>query len=177
MHHPTMHHRAVILTAAAVLSTAGIPATIAADSSAPPAPALLTAATLPATTLLAPGTSSALPVQGPPPIHALTAASGAPAIAARTPKRAATGVSRTINVKVRFTRAVRASSIVIRLRNPLTGAYVAGKLTYASSTWTATFNPTPVLGPLTTYRVIVSGAKSLAGVTMAKTSWTFTTRP
>lgn len=182
-----MRHRAIALTAAAaVLSISSLPV-VAADQGTPhpaplnaplsaPAPGSLPDASTPlaASSTVAPDGAT---VQGPPAIHAMTAASGAPEIAGRSPAKGATNVSRTTNVRVRFNKPVKAASIVIRLRDYLTGAYVAGTKTYASTTWTATFNPTPTLRALRKYVVIVSGAKDKDGQVMTRVRWTFTTRP
>jgi hypothetical protein len=169
-----MSHRAIVLTAAAaVLSAAGLPAMAEAHAAqAAPIAGPMTNA-VPGRS----GVHAAAVVQPPPRVHATTAASGAPAISSRTPASGATAVVRTTNLKVRFTKAVKASSIVIRLRDYATGKYLAGKLTYASATRYATFNPTPTLGSHRKYVVVVSGAKDSAGNTMTKSTWTFTTRP
>jgi len=188
-----MRHRAVVLTAAAaVLSMSGLPAaaaegtTYAAPQSvpAPAAPyhAFPSPGALLDTAMPGPASSSTIApdgatVQGPPSIHALTAASGAPEIAGRSPAKGATNVSRTTYVRIRFNKPVRAASIVIRLRDYLTGVYVAGTKTYASTTWTAVFNPTPTLRGSRKYVVIVAGARDRDGLVMTAVRWTFTTRP
>ncbi len=180
-----MSNRAIALTAAAVLSVTALPAV--ADAQTP------TPMTTPSTDAT-PGRSGTWLVLGaglartaaapagaivglPPRVHATTAASGAPAVASRSPGRNATGVSRTTNVRVRFTKAVRASTIRIRLTDAVTGLAVPGKLTYVSSTHVATFNPTPTIRSHRRYVVVVTGAKTSAGYVMAKSSWSFTTRP
>lgn len=178
-----MSNRAIALTAAAMLSVSALPATVDAGTTQPASSTDSAPGGFGSWLVLAGGqarTASA-PVAAvvgiAPRVHATTAASGAPAIAGRSPARNATGVSRTTNVRVRFTKAVRASTIRIRLKDALTGLAVPGKLTYVSSTHVATFNPTPTLRSHRRYVVVVSGAKDSAGTVMAKSSWSFTTRP
>lgn len=178
-----MRCRSIVLTAAAaVLSTTAVAGTAAAgatpsswtaqDSTAGRAASF--GGTVTNSTTTAP---DGMVTSRPPAIHAMTAASGAPRIASRTPALHATGVARTSNIKVRFNKAVRSTSIVIRLRDSVTGSYVSGRLTYASSTRTATFNPTPTLRSAHKYVVVVSGAKDSAAHVMTRISWSFTTRP
>ena len=179
-----MSNRTIVLTAAAVLSATGLPATAVAGAStttvtttnAAPSRFADLFAVAGTTTRTAPAPSS-VAVTVPPRVHAMTAASGAPAVASRTPARNATGVARATNVRIRFTKAVKASTIRIRMRDAVTGAAIPGTLTYKSSTRTATFNPTPTLGSHRRYIATVSGAKTSAGYVMTTSTWAFTTRP
>ena len=102
-----------------------------------------------------------------------------PTIRSRTPRPNATGVSRTSNVKVTFSEPVRGvSSTTVRLKNLRTGFWVRAKVTYSSSTRTATLDPTLSMYRNERYAVYVtSGIRDIAGNRFASTSWSFRTRP
>jgi len=97
-----------------------------------------------------------------------------PTITARTPAVGASGVPVTTSVTATFNEAVQEPTIVVDLRDPGNNS-IAGTKTYDPATRTVTFTPTAQLAVSTTYTANVSGAKDLAGNTMAPVSWTFTT--
>jgi subtilisin family serine protease len=102
-----------------------------------------------------------------------------PTIRSRTPRPGATGVSRTSNIKVTFSEAVRGvSSTTVRLKNLRTGFWVRAKVTYSSSTRTATLDPALSMYRNERYAVYVtSGIRDIAGNRFTSTSWSFRTRP
>ena len=99
-----------------------------------------------------------------------------PKVTKHSPRSGATGVSRTANVIVKFSEAVRVSATKIRLKDVNTGKYVTAKVTLSSSKKTATLNPSKTLKSSHRYMVVVSGVTDLAGNPITKTTWTYKTR-
>ena len=109
-----------------------------------------------------------------------------PTVTTISPPTGAVSVSRTGNITVTFSEAVDPNTIntnTIELRDS-GNALVAATVIYSATTRTATLNPTPTLGSVTTYSVNVKGGatdpsvKDLAGNRLASTtSWSFTTAP
>ena len=168
-----MYQRVIALAAsAAVLSLPGAHSIEAASaSSSAPAPIVSTAKVV-----MAQGAGSAVARAAPAPrVHALTGASGAPAITSRAPSPNRINVPRTTNVRVKFSEAVKATSSSIHLRDTKTGKYVTGAITYASATWAITFNPAPTLAAHRKYTVVVSGVQDKSGLVAKTSTWSFTT--
>jgi methionine-rich copper-binding protein CopC len=97
-----------------------------------------------------------------------------PTITARNPAPGATGVAANTSVTATFSEMIVSSTLSMVLKDP-NGTTVAASLSYDANSNTATLAPSAALSPLTAYTVTVSGAKDLAGNTMASTSWSFTT--
>jgi hypothetical protein len=96
-----------------------------------------------------------------------------PTVTSHTPASGATGVPTTTTVTATFNEAVQPATIQMQLAAGTTT--VTGGTTYDSATRTATFTPSAALAASTSYTATVSGAKDLAGNTMATVSWSFTT--
>jgi hypothetical protein len=95
-----------------------------------------------------------------------------PTLTAQTPAPGATGVATTgTTVTATFSEPVQPATVSISLN----GGTVAGGVSYDTATQRATFTPTAALTASTAYTATVSGAKDLAGNTMAPASWSFTT--
>jgi methionine-rich copper-binding protein CopC len=97
-----------------------------------------------------------------------------PTIMARTPAVGASGVPVTTSVTATFSEAVQESTIAVDVRDPSNNS-VAGVKSYDAASRTVTFTPSSQLAASTTYTANVSGAKDIAGNTMAPVSWSFTT--
>ncbi|WP_309238604.1 N,N-dimethylformamidase beta subunit family domain-containing protein [Actinoplanes aureus] len=95
----------------------------------------------------------------------------APTVTTRTPAPGATGVATGTKVSAAFSEPVQGGTVTMSLSN------TAGTTAYDPGTGTATFTPAAALAANTTYTATVSGAKDLAGNTMAAVSWSFTTGP
>ncbi|MEU8241822.1 DUF4082 domain-containing protein [Actinoplanes missouriensis] len=93
----------------------------------------------------------------------------APTVTTRTPASGATGVAATTAISAAFSEPVQSSTVTMTVTN------ASGTTLHNSGTNTATFTPSAPLAHSTGYTVTVSGAKDLAGNTMASTSWSFTT--
>ncbi|MEV4348600.1 DUF4082 domain-containing protein [Actinoplanes sp. NPDC049596] len=89
----------------------------------------------------------------------------APTMTTRSPADGSIGAAITATPSATFSEPV--SGVVMTVNG------VPGTTSYSNGT--ATFTPTAALAPNTAYTVTVSGAKDLAGNTMASTSWSFTT--
>jgi hypothetical protein len=101
-----------------------------------------------------------------------------PTIVGRSPGKGATGVSRTGNIAVRFSSAVRGvSASSLQLKDVTTGAFVPAVVTYNASTHRATLNPSAKLKARHHYLVVVrSSILDRAGNPLKKSTWSFTTR-
>ena len=97
-----------------------------------------------------------------------------PTVTSQTPAPGATGVTTSVAPTATFSKAVTSSSIVFTLKNAA-GANVAGTVSYATGTNTATFTPGAALASGTTYTASVT-ATDTTGVGMTQpATWTFTT--
>ena len=97
-----------------------------------------------------------------------------PTISAQSPAANATGVSTLIDVRASFSEPIQSATLVMQLRNS-GNQLVAAAVTYDAPSRTATLDPTAELTGSQTFTVTVSGARDLAGNTMATVSWAFTT--
>ncbi len=97
-----------------------------------------------------------------------------PTVVTRVPSAGATNVTLASNIQAVFNEALQAGTAVVIVKDAAQVA-VAGATTYDANTKTVTFDPTANLAATTTYSVTVTGAKDIAGNTMASTSWSFTT--
>ena len=97
----------------------------------------------------------------------------APTVTARTPAPGATGVAPSSAVTVTFSEPMQPGTAVLGLTGP--GGAVAGATTFDAATNTATFTPSQALAGSTAYTATASGAKDVAGNTMAPINWGFTT--
>ena len=98
-----------------------------------------------------------------------------PAIVAKSPTPAASGVSTLSQIQATFSGLVQMASIGFAVSDPF-GHALAGSVTYDSTTYTATFVPTAALAVSTTYTVTIISATDLFGNSLASpVSWTFTT--
>jgi hypothetical protein len=96
----------------------------------------------------------------------------------RSPGASRSGISRTVNVTLQFSEAVRGvSGTTIRLKDSASGAWVAAVVTYDAVHHRAVLNPSTTLRGLRKYIVVVrSGITDRAGNPLSATSWSFTTR-
>ncbi|HSV66774.1 MAG TPA: DUF4082 domain-containing protein [Mycobacteriales bacterium] len=98
-----------------------------------------------------------------------------PTVLARTPAPGASGVATSSTVSATFSEDVQPASVTLRLTDA-GGATVAGTVSYASGSRTATLTPAATLATSATYTATVSGATDLAGNVMAgNVTWSFTT--
>jgi methionine-rich copper-binding protein CopC len=97
-----------------------------------------------------------------------------PTVTSTNPAAGATAVATTTTVTATFSEPVQAGTIAMTLKNGA-GTAVTGTTAYDSTAQKATFTPSAALAAGTTYTATVSGAKDLAGNTMASTTWSFTT--
>lgn len=100
-----------------------------------------------------------------------------PTISGRLPSSGATGVSRTSTVKARFSEAVKGvTGTTFRLRDTVTGSYVAATVSYDAATHRAALDPSITLARGRTYQVVVRyGIRDLAGNSIVTTTWSFKT--
>ena len=103
-----------------------------------------------------------------------------PAVSSTTPAAGATGIARTgTTVRAVFSRAMDASTInasTFRLKRPDSTTWPA-TVTYDAATRTATLTPTGTLTGLTTFTAeLTSGVRAADGLSLASTTWSFTTR-
>jgi subtilisin family serine protease len=99
-----------------------------------------------------------------------------PRMTARTPLPSATGVSRSANVKIRFSEWVSANGSNVRLRNMHTGLIVRVHLAWFVSANTVILDPQLLMFAHTRYRIeILSTVFDRGGNHVAPTTWTFTT--
>ena len=102
----------------------------------------------------------------------------APTVTAVSPADKATGQAVTANATATFSEAMDPASIntsTFTLSEGTGTARLAGTVTLNIAGTTATLNPTANLKAGTSYTARVSGAKDLAGNTVAARTWTFTT--
>jgi methionine-rich copper-binding protein CopC len=105
-----------------------------------------------------------------------------PTVTATSPASGSTGVNGTTNVTATFSEAMNAATIntgTFVLRDP-SNAVVAAAVSYNTTSFVATLNPSPTLNPGATYTATVvsgaSGAKDATGNALAADKvWTFTT--
>ncbi|MGE5608605.1 MAG: DUF4082 domain-containing protein [Bacillota bacterium] len=107
-------------------------------------------------------------------LFAASADTQAPSITSRSPVSGATNVPTTTTVAATFSEPIQSNSISFVLRDANNNV-VPAVVSYNSATNTATLTPTAALAGSTGYTATVSGAKDLAGNTMAAESWSFTT--
>ena len=99
-----------------------------------------------------------------------------PRIISRTPKSGATGVSRSSNMRIRFSESVTATASNVRLRNLHTGLIVRVRFSWVASTNTVILDPRLLMYPHTRYRIEVrSSLYDRGGNHVAPTTWSFTT--
>ena len=100
-----------------------------------------------------------------------------PTIKSKSPAPGAHNVKPSTSIKVRFSEAVTGvSGKTLRLKNLSTGLWVKAKVTYASSSHTATINPSKSMFRNTRYAVYVNaGIKDPSGNKLTPTHWTFKT--
>jgi len=97
-----------------------------------------------------------------------------PSVTAQSPAPGSSNVSTGTAVAATFSEAVQPATISFTLTGP--SGSVAGSVSYAGSTRTATFTPSAALANSTTYTARVSGAQDLAGNAMTvAVTWSFTT--
>ncbi len=100
-----------------------------------------------------------------------------PRMIGRTPASGATNVSRSSNVRVRFSEPVTATISNVRLRNLHTGFIVRVRFTWIASTNTVVLDPLLLMYGRTRYRVeLLSTLYDRGGHRVTPTTWTFTTR-
>ncbi len=98
-----------------------------------------------------------------------------PTVTVTTPLAGATGVATSVTPSATFSEAVQAATVNFTLKDP-TNTAVIGTTSYSSGTNVATFTPNAPLANNTVYTASVTGAKDVAGNTMAgTTTWSFTT--
>jgi methionine-rich copper-binding protein CopC len=97
-----------------------------------------------------------------------------PTVTDRAPAPGASGVPADVVPTATFSEPVQQPTITMELRKP-DNSLVTAALTYDSSTRTARLTPQSPLAYSTSYTVNLSGAKDLAGNTMAPLTWSFTT--
>jgi hypothetical protein len=98
-----------------------------------------------------------------------------PAVTGTVPAAGAAGVGTVTPVRATFSESVQPATVSLVLRDPANNA-VAGSVAYDGPSRTATLTPAAPLAATTTFTATVSGAKDIAGNTMATShSWTFTT--
>jgi subtilisin family serine protease len=99
-----------------------------------------------------------------------------PRITSRTPAPSATNVSRSSNVRVRFSEYVTATGSKIRLRNMHTGLIVRVRFSWFVSASTVILDPRLLLYPHTRYRVeVLATLFDRGGNHVTPTTWSFTT--
>jgi hypothetical protein len=104
-----------------------------------------------------------------------TVLSPRPQVVSRTPAPGVTGVARNVRPSVTFDIGVSGvSGSSMRLLDTATGTYAAATVAYDATLRRATLRPSALLAAGHTYRLsLTSGIKSLAGRSLAATSWTF----
>jgi len=98
-----------------------------------------------------------------------------PTVTSTSPANNATGVPNTTTVSATFSEPVQEATIGFTLRDP-SGGTVQATQSYDAPSQTATLTPSSPLANSTQYTATVSGARDIAGNTMAQPfSWVFTT--
>jgi subtilisin family serine protease len=99
-----------------------------------------------------------------------------PRIISRSPASGASNVSRSANVRVRFSELVTATGSNVRLRNLHTGLIVRVRFSWSAATNTATLDPRLLMYPHTHYRIeILASLYDRGGNRVRPTTSTFTT--
>ena len=99
-----------------------------------------------------------------------------PRIVARTPTSGASNVSRSSNMRIRFSESVTATTSNVRLRNLHTGLIVRVTFSWVASTNTVILDPRLLMYPHTRYRIEVrSTLYDRGGNHVAPTTWSFAT--
>jgi hypothetical protein len=95
-----------------------------------------------------------------------------------TPAAGRTSVWRGVSPRITFSEGVRnVSGATLKLRNLTTGKLVSVKVTYSSSTHTATIDPGSRLMARTWYRIkVLTGIEDLAGNNISTRYFSFETR-
>ncbi len=108
-----------------------------------------------------------------------TEASPTPTITDRDPDANETGVDVDQSVKIKFSKALTASTVTtstVYLTKGTSTTKLGALVSYSSSSQTVTLNPSADLLPNTVYYVhVTTGVKDTDGVAVAKTDWKFTT--
>jgi len=101
----------------------------------------------------------------------------APAVTSTSPAADSSGASRTGNVTATFSEPVKGTSgTTMVLRKASTNAQFGGVVTYDSATNTAVLDPNVTLPAGTTFNVTLSNSiTDMAGNTLPRTTWSFTT--
>jgi hypothetical protein len=98
-----------------------------------------------------------------------------PSVVSTDPPDGATGEATAATVRATFSEDVTPASVALTLQGP-GGAAVAGTVTYAAATRTATFTPAAPLAAATPYTATVTAAEDRAGNDLpAPVTWRFTT--
>ncbi|HEX5753993.1 MAG TPA: Ig-like domain-containing protein [Archangium sp.] len=99
-----------------------------------------------------------------------------PAITFRSPASGLTGVASNVSVVVTFSEAVNPATVTgTQFTLSSAGGPVTGTVRYDAASWTATFTPSAALAANTVYTASLSNVQDLSGLSIAATSWTFTT--
>jgi type VII secretion-associated serine protease mycosin len=99
-----------------------------------------------------------------------------PTVVGRAPGPNAAGVNYDGSMTVDFSEAVTGVGPSTMLLKTSSGAAVPATVTYASSQRRATLRPASPMAPQATYQIqLTSGIKDLGGLSLAATSWSFTT--
>ncbi len=96
-----------------------------------------------------------------------------PSVVSTTPANGSTNVGVSTAISAQLSETIQSGTATMTLAGG--GGAVAGTTSYNASTLTASFTPSAALAAGTLYTATVSGAKDVAGNTMAPYSWTFTT--
>ncbi|HYO66910.1 MAG TPA: Ig-like domain-containing protein, partial [Archangium sp.] len=100
----------------------------------------------------------------------------APSITFRSPASGLTGVASNTSVVVTFSEAVNPATVTgAQFTLSSAGGPVTGTVSYDAASWTATFTPSAALGSSTVYTVSLANIQDLSGLSIAATSWSFTT--
>ncbi len=98
-----------------------------------------------------------------------------PTVTATTPVNGTSSVATSVAPTVTFSEPVQPATVTFKVTDS-GGNTVAGSTAYNSANNTDTFTPTATLAAGTTFTVVLSGAKDLAGNSMTgSTTWTFKT--
>jgi methionine-rich copper-binding protein CopC len=98
----------------------------------------------------------------------------APSVSTTAPTDGENGVAVNAPISATFSEPVTSGSITMAVKDS-SNASVAGSVSYAAGSQTATFTPTSALAYSSDYTVTVSGAQDPAGNTMTAKTWSFVT--
>ncbi|REG37082.1 Ig-like domain-containing protein [Archangium gephyra] len=99
-----------------------------------------------------------------------------PSITFRSPASGASAVASNTSVVVTFSEAVNPATVTgSQFTLSSAGGPVTGTVRYDAASWTATFTPSAALAASTAYTASLSNVQDLSGLSIAATSWTFTT--